>query len=162
MTEIAAIRLAQAHATEWGVPWRQILKTEKERAWWYFAVEWYTFTIDTGRGEAVATIHSQTATVNRFEYYPSEEKGLLLPLWAAFPTYTSVTCGWRQGYGEPYKDRWHSFYRSLSEGERAEYRQKFPPPHDKERCWEGFYELIADMHADGEHPIADFIVGRNP
>ena len=162
MTETDAINLAKAHAAKWSVPWLKILKTEKERPWWFFLVQWYTFTIDTGDGEAIATVRSITAAVNRFEYYPSQEKGFLLPLWAAFPTYNSVTCGWRQGYGEPYKYRWHSFYRGLTEDEKAEYRRKYPPPDDADRCWKGFYELIAETPADGKNAIADFIFGRVP
>jgi len=83
-------------------------------------------------------------------------------LWAAYPTFNSVTMGWRQSYGEQYKYRWHSFYRGLSEDAKAEYRREYPPPTDEERCWQGFYELIADVPATGEHPIAEFIFGRVP
>ena len=161
MTESKAIELAKAHADTWGVPWVQIKKIKKDRDWWYFSVAWYNFEIDTGDGEAFAIIDSQTATVNRFEYYPREKK-FLLPLWAAYPTYNSVTSGWRQGYGEEYKYEWHSFYQSMSEDDRAEYKRKFPPPDDEELCWHGFYELIADTPADDKHSVAEFIIGRVP
>ena len=162
MTESGAIALAKAHAAQWSVPWRHVVKTERDRAWWYFSVEWYSFTIDTGDGRADASIHVESGTVNRFEYYPTDPKAFLLPLWAAYPTYHSVTMGWRQSYGEQHKYRWHSFYRGLSEEAKAEYRRKYPPPTDEERCWQGFYELIADVPATGEHPIAEFIFGRVP
>ena len=134
----------------------------KKRVWWFFYVEWYTFKIDTGDGEAVATIYSRAARVNSFEYYPRDERAFLLPLWAAYPRFTSVTVGWRQGSGERYKYRWHAFYRKLSEHAKAEYRRRFQPPDDEERCWHGFYELTSDKRATNKHPIADFIIGRVP
>src|SRR5262245_26992493 len=162
MTASDAIALAKAHAALWSVPWHHVVKRETSRAWWCFSVEWYSFTIDTGDGRVDASIHVESGTVNRFEYYPADPKAFLLPLWAAYPTYTSVTMGWRQSYGEQYKYAWHSFYRGLSEEAKAEYRRKYPPPIDEERCWQGFYELVADVPATGEHPIADFIIGRVP
>ncbi len=160
MNEVAAVNAAEVYAAAWNIPWRQVVKTDKEREWWFFSIRWYTFTIDTGDGEAIASVYGPTATVNRFEYYPSAPDGFLLPLWVAFPGYTSVTCGWRQGYGESYKYRWHSFYRSLTEAKKAEYRLRFPPPVDKDLCWQGFYENVADKPADGSNPIAEFIIGR--
>ena len=36
----------------------------------------------------------------RVEYHPTDLKAFLLPLWAAYPSFTSVTMGWRQSYGE--------------------------------------------------------------
>src|ERR1700757_1550579 len=123
MTESDAIALAKAHAAQWSVPWHQVVKAVKDRAWWYFSVEWYSFTIDTGDGRVDASIHVESGTVNRFEYYPSDPQAFLLPLWAAYPTYTSVFMGWRQSYGEQYKCRWHSFYRGLSKEAKAEYRR---------------------------------------
>jgi hypothetical protein len=35
-------------------------------------------------------------------------------------------------------------------------------PADPERCWAGFCEGIADRPAPGEHPIAEFLLGRLP
>src|SRR5260370_42205257 len=70
MNESNAIALAKAHASQWSVPWRQVVKTEKVRAWWYFSTVWYRFTIDTGDGRVDATIHASSGTVDHFEYYP--------------------------------------------------------------------------------------------
>jgi hypothetical protein len=99
-------------------------------------------------------------SVSYFELKPIDPKRFLLPLWAVFPHYTSVTIGWRMGYGEKYKYRWHAWYRSLSDEDRRKYKQRFPAPTDEERCWEGFYEQIADVPATGQNPIAELIIGR--
>jgi hypothetical protein len=162
MSENEAIGLAKAHAAAWAVPWLRVLKTQKTRTWWFFGVEWYSFIVDAGDGRVEASIRVENGTVNRFEYYPNDPQAFLLPLWAAYPTYNSVTTGWRQSYGEQYKYRWHSFYRGLSNEAKTEYRRKYPPPTDEERCWQGFYEQIADVPATGEHPIGEFIIGRVP
>jgi hypothetical protein len=143
MSEIDSINLAKAYAAEWEVPWKSVRKTEKERTWWFFSIEWYTFTIDTGNGSAVVSIHAPSSSVNRFEYYPDGENGWLLPLWAAYPGYACTTIGWKWSYGEQYNIRWHSWYQSLPDESKAQYRQKYPPPEDAERGWKGFYEWNA-------------------
>ena len=79
MTESDAIALAKAYAAQWSVLWHHVVKTEKDRVWRYFSVEWYSFTIDTGDGRVDASIHVESGTVNRFEYYPSDPKAHLLP-----------------------------------------------------------------------------------
>jgi hypothetical protein len=163
MRKIHAINLATEYAIQCNIPWVRILGTERSRAWWYVTVMCYTFTVDTGDGTVIASVCTSTAKVVRFEYTPNDQKAWLLPLWVAYPTYNSMTSGWRQGYGEPYKYRWHAFYRSLSDEEKCKYRQTYSPPNDKERCWQGFYEFIADQPATGcEHSIAEFILGRVP
>jgi len=148
MSEGDALNLAKAHAAAWEVPWRQVLETLKEKnggVWWFGKVVWYTFVIDTGDGKAIVSNHSESGSVTRFEYCPSDPKGLLLPLWAAYPTYTSVSAGWRQAYGEQYRYKWHTFFQELAENVRADYRRKFPVPADEERGWQGFYELMRQM-----------------
>ena len=69
MSEAGAIEIVKTYAAEWGVPWRRIIKTEKGRSWWFFSVEWYTFTIDTGDGEAVAS--DIGGTTPAYFYMPS-------------------------------------------------------------------------------------------
>lgn len=160
MTRNRAIELARSHAAEWGVPWQEVLSSGTERGFLYLFVAWYSFTVDTGNGRAIAVIRASTRSLYRFEFYPNDPRGFLLPLWAAFPLFSSVTSGWRQGSGEPYKYRWHSFYRGLTLSEKEEYRKRFPPPDD--RGWQGFYEFIADRPATGEHSIAECILGQVP
>jgi len=97
--------------------------------------------------------------ITRFEFAPNNNAYNMLPLWAAFPTYNSVTSGWRQGYGEVYKYRWHNWYCQLSDEKRSEYQQRFPPPKDEELYWADFYELIANVPADADS-ISDYLLGR--
>ena len=130
------------------------------RGWWpRFRVEWYTFAFMIPDGIVVATVRGDGKTVHKFELYPLLGKGSLLPLWAAYPEFNSVTIGWRMGSGEFYKYRWHQWYRSLSDEERAQYRVRFPAPDDG--AWTGFYEEIADRPAAADS-VADFIMGRIP
>jgi hypothetical protein len=81
-------------------------------------------------------------------------------LWVVFPGWDSVTTFWRQGSGEQYKYQWHAFWRSLSKELKELYRAKYPEPPEKELCWAGFYDEIAEKPAGKEHPLADMIVGR--
>jgi hypothetical protein len=161
MNEAEAVELVKRHAERWSVPWVRVLKIEKRRRW-NFRIARYVITFDTGEGHALAVLDARTKVVGCFECRPATDKGLLLPLWAVFPHYDSVTIGWRMGEGEDYKHRWHHWYRGLSEAERQEYKRKYPPPKDPELAWTNFYELIADKPADGTHPIAEFILGRVP
>jgi hypothetical protein len=149
MSESEAIRLAKAYAAAWAVPWLRVLTTAKIRTWWFFGVERYFFTVDAGNGRVQASIDAQRGTVRQFEYYPNDPRAFLLPFRAAYPTYDPVRSGWRQGNGEQYKYTWHSFYKGLSNEAKTEYRRKYPPPADVERCWQGFYEWIADPPATG-------------
>jgi hypothetical protein len=157
-----AIDAARIYAARWGIPWGTVSRTTTERAsWWPLsAVTWHTFTVDTGNGTLEVSVWCPDQTVSRFEFYPHDAKGWMLPLWAAFPEYTSVSIGWRMSYGEEYKYRWHAWYRSLLPSDRSEYKKRFPPPEDKGLGWGGFYEDIADKPSGGS--IADHVVGRVP
>jgi hypothetical protein len=116
------------------------------------------FDVDTGDGTADVVIYQ--SGVSSFEYKPTDPKSLLLPLWAVQPHFTSVTVFWRILSGEAYKYRWHAWYRSLTDAERAAYKERFPAPTDEARAWSGFYEDVADVPATGSNPIAEFIIGR--
>ena len=81
----------------------------------------------------------------------------MLPLWAAYPTYCSVTIGWRMGCGEDYKYRWHAWYDSLSVDRKAQYKERYPAKDD----WDYFYTDVADYEPDPES-YAEVIMGRVP
>ncbi len=154
-----ALNAAKEYATQWGLSWddRGCLAAGKERAWWLlFGVRYYTFTFLIAEGVIIAGISCPGYKVRRFEVYPLAGKGLMLPLWAAYPTLDSVTINWRMGRGEYYKYRWNGWYRSLADDERAEYKKRFPPPDYG--AWPGFYEDIADRPSTGS--IGDVIMGR--
>lgn len=152
MTTNEAIEIAKSYAEDWGVPWIEIKKCKPPGKWWYLWTDQdarFEFEVDTGDGEAFVHVDPHTPEVSLFEYHPQERK-FLLPLWAAYPTYTSVTIGWRMGYGENYRYAWHTFYASLSETEKMQYKQKYPPPADEDRCWQDFYKYSADTAAADE------------
>lgn len=134
----------------------------ESQGWWpRFRVNFYTFTILVPDAVVISSVRGKSYNIHRFEVYPMFAKGFLLPLWLAYPEFTSVTIGWRMGSGESYKYRWHYWYRGLSDDQRAEYKAKFPPPDDDDRAWRGFYEDIADKRAD-PNSVGEFIVGRVP
>jgi hypothetical protein len=157
-----AIAVARGYATSWGVPWGAITKTVKRRAWWLlFAVSDFTFFFATEHGAGEVQVSRPKWTVTRFEFFPTDPDHYMVPLWAAYPCYDSVTIGWRMGYGEDYKYRWHAWYRGLSDEKRSGYKERFPPPQDEDLCWHDFYDLIADVPGD-PNSISDVIMGRVP
>jgi hypothetical protein len=158
MSETTAIERVRAYAAQWGVPVRAVRLVRKRRAWWYFRVRWRAFEVDTGDGTADVIVSRDG--VSSFEYNPTDPKTFLLPLWAVQPHFTSVTIFWRMAPGEEYKYRWHAWYRTLSDAERAAYKERFPAPTDNERAWSGFYEDVADVPATGANSVAEFIIGR--
>jgi hypothetical protein len=150
--------VAQAYVPQWGLTPRAARIVETRRGW--FRIHSYLVEVDTAEGVATVAM-SGDRTVSGLTFEPSDPATWLLPLWACFPQYTSVTMGWRMGEGEDYKYRWHAWYRSLSDEQRARYRAQFPPPTDPERAWgEGWYEEVADVPARSPDSIADFLIGR--
>lgn len=152
-----ALDAAKDYAAKWDLQLKDVLATGKKPAWWLpFSIRWYTFTFHTGSGIVVVDVFWPGYKVKRFELYPLTGRGVMLPLWAAYPDFTSVTIGWRMGHGEVYKYRWHHWYRSLTDDEQAEYKKRFPPPDYG--AWPGFYEEIADRPSSGS--IGDHVIGR--
>ena len=160
MTEATAIQQLRDYAGQWGVDVRHVRTVKAYRAWWYFGYRDFQFLADTGDGQAEAWVSRFYGGVATFDYRPSDPNAFMLPLWAAFPQYTSVTMGWRQGEGEDYKYRWHAFYRGLTDEGRRAYQARFPEPTDEERAWKDYYKDIADVPAGKANPVADFIIGR--
>ena len=134
-------------------------RNSKDTRWWYFTISCYTIEVDTGDGHAsVVASRYYPGGIWRCEYYPTDSNRFWLPLWVAYPTFSSVTIGWRMADGEEYKYKWHAWYRNLRDPARAEYKQHFPPPADESLGWKEFYELVADVPSGGS--VSDVIVGR--
>gem|GEM_PF-6435954 len=117
-------------------------------------------------GTIEANIWPNLSTLHSCILKPNDEAGLLLPLWIAFPRFSSVTSGWRQGTGEPYKYEWHQWWNTLSQSTKQDYRIRFPEPTDEEReewkgGWEGFYDHIAEIPGN-PNSIPDLLFGRVP
>jgi hypothetical protein len=70
----------------------------------------------------------ETATLN--------QAGAVPPPWRAFPTYSPVTMGWRQGNGEYWMMRvWQPFWSGLSPTERSQYLDRWEAPTE----WREWY-----------------------
>lgn len=145
MKQDDAIAAAREYATNWSVPWGTITKIERRRKWWpAFAVLEFTFFFETEGGTGEAEVAQPNCTVVRFEYIPTGSEHWMIPLWAAYPGYDSITGAWRQGDCETYKYRWLEWYLELSDEKRSEYKTRFPPPQDRFLRWHGFYDWISD------------------
>ena len=159
MGKYRALDAVKGYGAKYGISVQTLLTTGSQPGRWrLFAFRWYGFTVHTGNGIAVADVVWPGYSVKRFEFYPMDGTSLMFPLWIAYPTFNSVTIGWRMGAGEAYKYRWHGWYRSLSEDRKAEYKEHFPPP--ERGAWSGFYEEVAARASQGT--ITDHIVGRIP
>lgn len=74
-----------------------------------------------------ATFLSETAMLN--------QTGEVPPPWRAFPEYSPVSGGWRQGNGEYWMGRvWSPFWNGLPETERALYLERWAAPAEW-RTW---------------------------
>ena len=157
MGKYDALDAAKAYAAKVGLSVAEVLATGHSPSRWLFVkFRWYSLTAHTGNGIAVVNVAWPGCSVERFEFYPTDGKSPMLPLWLAYPTFNSLTIGWRMGSGENYKHRWHQWYRGLTDEQRTGYKDRFPPP--QEDSWSGFYEEIAERASQGT--ITDHISGR--
>jgi hypothetical protein len=134
--------VARAYASQWGVDVSEPIVVAPKRPWWLiFRVSGYKVAYHTAEGCAVVEIHGRDYRVSRFEFYPAEcSKAIMVPLWAAFPGYDSVTINWRTGYGGAYSAAWFKWYERLSVEEKVGYQERFPPP--SKGSWSDFYEFV--------------------
>ena len=138
MDQAAAIKMAQAYAGRWGVPWGRVLSVEAKREGWRRNVRGYSIEVEAGDRPASISIWIHDGNIHRFEFIPGDSGTPLLPLWAAFPSFCSVTIGWRMSFGESYRYHWHEWYGRLGQAERVEYQRRFPVPVDEEGGWADF------------------------
>lgn len=158
MNEFDAVSVAQEYATKWSVPWGRVIHGEFYDPWWmFFSTQRITLFVASDDGASVVILKRPKWTVIRFEFFPSNRNHHMIPLWAAYPFFNSVTIGWRMGFGEIYKYAWHNWYRSLSPEEKAAYKKRFPPPQNED--WQNFYEMVADIPAI-PGSLGNLIMGR--
>jgi len=124
--------------SSYGYSWREGLDVQEYRSWGIFlrAVKFH-FLTNEGVGRMVLKASGELVF---FEHYVTEgSEGTMIPLWLAYPGYSSVTSGWRQGEGENYRRCWSSWYEALSDEQKASYQERFEAPDD-ERGWVDFYK----------------------
>ena len=163
---VSKLAVDYAHSVGLHIVEQPSIELEYAGFWVFRRARTANVTLQTDEGVVAASIWPDLSTLHSFILTPEGEDGVLLPLWIAFPRFDSVTLGWRQGTGEPYKYKWHEWWNSLSDARKRQYRLRFPEPTDAERGewtggWEGFYDEIAEVPADPES-IPDFIFGRVP
>ena len=158
MNQQKAISAAKEYAASWDVPWGQVTSAKPLRAWWLlFAASEYAICFENEGGQGVVYVSFSTYRITSFEFFPTNGSFHMVPLWAAYPFYDSVTIGWHMGDGEYYKYSWHDWYRKLSKEAQLKYQQRFPPRED----YDDFYAMIADTPGDPDS-IGDLIMGRVP
>ena len=163
MTESEAITVARDHAGSHGLPWGEGSRIYQEQKPGIFRkpLVWQVRS-ESVTGELHITVDDRRATVSscRFIPFPRDENGWLLPLWVVFPDYNSVTIGWRMGPGEPYKYRWHGWWRTLTNEQKAAYKAKYPEPTAADLAWDDWYADVADRPASSRKSIGEFINGN--
>lgn len=132
--------MARSYAASWGLTVRGATLVKRHRHSWYFGMAAHEFELGTEKGTARVLVSSDG--VSSFDLRPSGSDTPMLPPWAAFPHFTSVTIFWRMVPGEGYLARWDGYYAGLSEVDRAAYRESYPAPTDEERGWAGFYVIV--------------------
>jgi len=128
---------ARRYGAEYGIVLQEVAVKEKIR--WDLGIRLRSccFTIHSEHGIVVADVDFPEYSVSMFEFYPTDGKSYMLPLWLAYPSYSSVTIGWRMGSGEQYRIRWHYWFAGLCEADQANYRHRFPAP--EKGHWTDFY-----------------------
>ena len=152
-SEIKAIKIAAGFARNlsFGDATVTSVSLEHEGLWIFQRAKTAYVEMETYAGIAELVINIRSQTCSSFELKPDHAE--LLPLWAAFPDYSSVTSGWRQGFGEHYMCIWHRWWSTITDAEKRDYRVRFPEPTDAERIataggWAAFYDEMADVPAD--------------
>jgi hypothetical protein len=140
MSESHAIDAIKTYAEKCGFQLQTLLEKQIP-SWLKFDFRWYSFTYHTGNGILITAVLWPGHSVKRFEFYPTDGKSFMLPLWLAYPDFTSETVGWRMGSGEAYFWRWRGWYDNLSDEEKTDFRKRYPEPEDS-RGWAGFYDRL--------------------
>ncbi|MCM8531865.1 MAG: hypothetical protein NE330_11940 [Lentisphaeraceae bacterium] len=136
MKKETAIETATKYAQEYGVSLGQIESVNFKKKLLCVSNCSISFNNDSGKGVVDVAPDYQ---IKRFEFHPSSNDKDMLPLWIAYPSYNSVTIGWRMGTGELYREKWTTWFLSLPNGTRQTFIEKYPLPEDKELGWEDFY-----------------------
>ncbi|MCC9644360.1 hypothetical protein LOC71_18945 [Rhodopirellula sp. JC740] len=147
MTDQTSLDIVQRYAARWGIALPHPTRIEIERKW--FRTFAHKLRFDSEHWEGFAYVERGYTEPSVFDFRPRVDGLLMPPLWAAYPTYSAVTVGWRMGGGEDYRYVSWEWYGTLSDAERAEYQTIFPVPSDH-RNWDlWFYDVdtIDDLDA---------------
>ena len=147
--EINLREIAIEHARSLGLAAVEVSSFEIEyKGFWIFRrPQWTLLQLKTDSGIVHATFRGNPGTFHSFILAPANKEVDLFPLWIAFPTFSSVTMGWRQGLGKDYFYNWHTWWDGLSKPRRRDYMVRYPEPLDSEReasagGWKDFYKYF--------------------
>ena len=151
MTDQTSIDIVQRYAARWGISSLHPTRIETERKWLRTAA--HKLHYDSSQWQVFACVERASTEPSVFDFRPRERGLLMPPLWAAYPTYSAATIGWRMGGGEDYRYAWWDWYGTLSDAKRDEYQETFPVPVD-DRNWNlWFYDVDAIDDLDGESAL---------
>lgn len=124
----AELRPAREYADRCGVPWGIVVQAESLKEGWLRKRVGWMIVVACPAGTLLAAFSG--GQVFRFEFYPCEHIGFMLPPWLSFPQYSRTTSGWRQGYGEGYLSRFREWRVTLTPERLEAWVEAYPAPDD--------------------------------
>lgn len=142
MNETDTISLVRRYAAQWRVDVGDSFRIESERK--FFRTIAHRVHHESDDWSGFAYVEAKADVPSTFDFRPKRSGLLMPPLWAAYPTYSGVTIGWRMGSGEDYRYAWWQWYNQQSSANREKYQHLFPAPVD-ERSWNlWFWDIAQD------------------
>jgi hypothetical protein len=69
----------------------------------------------------------------------------LLPMWAVYPDIRYPSMGWNMGPGEDYKQKFWTWFNTLTDEQAGDYARRYPEPEN----WLGKYAQIRKDRDNG-------------
>lgn len=142
---------AERHAEDWDVPWGAVTDFKPLREGWLLRPRCYVLWFEGEHGKGEVWVDPD-GTVTSFELDPAGPDHWMVPLWGAYPTYTSVSAGWRQGGGERYYALWFHWFWTLPRPEQQAYQERYPPP--EHFVWPDFWDFVGSKLAEASQTDA--------
>ena len=142
MDESNSIAIVRRYAERWRIPRLDSFRLERERR--FLLTVAHKLYLDNREWSGFAYVERNASEPAVFDFRPKQQNLMMPPLWAAYPTYSAVTIGWRMNGGEDYRYAWWDWYRKLAESQRDEYQHVFPVPVD-DRGWNLWFYDVDDV-----------------
>ena len=130
-------------ATEYAMQWRVVLPLPlyvMPRRRWFRSAE-HHIAHESEKWIGTALVLASRSNPDFIDFRPLFASESMIPPWAAYPSYSSVTSGWRQGSGDGYLAHWIKWLRNCHPEERSLYLSRFPAPND-DRLWHDWYASV--------------------
>ena len=134
-----SISIVTEYAARWGVTVPSPLNVVAIKSGFRCVEHQVLYESDDWMG--IASVMAGQSTPAFVDFRPNFAALAMLPPWAAYSSYDSVTSGWRQGYGDGYLSHWINWLVELESNDRTNYLTRYPAPID-ERLWGDWFESV--------------------